>query len=115
MTTHKRRARSRLRSAQADVVVARAALDRAASPWRAFAQRHRSALIIGAGFACGLSAGAMPRRVWSMLRSGFAFATAAFVRTLVMPIVMPAIAGTLFAAPHAGPDARAGTTSGDAD
>jgi hypothetical protein len=110
MTTRKRTASARLRSAQADVVAARAALDHAASPWRAVARRHRSALIIGGGFVGGLAAGALPRSAWRTLRSGVAIATTALAKSVLMPL----IAGTLFARRHSDAE-ETQATSGEAN
>jgi predicted lipid-binding transport protein (Tim44 family) len=111
MTTRKRKASTRLRSAQVEIVAARAALDDAAAPWRVFARNHRAALSVGGGFIGGLIAGALPRPVWRTLRAGFAIVATAFAKSLLMP----ALAGTLFAKQYAPPEPAAQPATGEGD
>ena len=93
MTTRMQMARSRLRSAQAEVAAARDALDHAAAPWHSFVDRHRSALIIGGGLTGGAVSGLLPPRVWRAVFSALAIGAMTMARSLIVPM----LAGSVFA------------------
>lgn len=90
MTTA-RTAKTRIRTAQAELAVAQKGIKRDLEPWREAFNRRRTAWIVAGGFAGGLALAWLPRRLWATIGSMAGSGAALAARSLLTPMIAGAL------------------------
>ena len=102
MTTA-RLAKTRMRKATAELVVARSGIKRDLAPWRAAFNRRRTVWIVAGGFASGMALAWLPPRLWARIGALTGSGAALVARSMLTPM----IAGALMARKPAPPPTAA--------
>jgi len=77
--------------AEAELARAERALVASAQPWQQRLRRHRSALILGGGFASGLALTFFPRRWWARIGALAGSTAAIAARSAFTPTIIRAV------------------------
>jgi hypothetical protein len=84
-------AAARVRKAEVDLASAEHALVTSARPWRSRMRRHRNALIVCSGFACGLALTFFPPRWWARIGAFAGSIAATAARSAFTPAIIGAV------------------------
>ena len=88
-------AAARVREAQAELARAEYNLAQTAELWRRGLRRHRTAVLLGSGFASGLAVSLLPVRWWGRIGAVVGSVGAAAARSFLTPAFLGAAVGKL--------------------
>jgi hypothetical protein len=89
--TAARTAKTRIRTARAELALARSEVRRDLEPWREAFNRHRTAWIVAGGFAGGLALAWLPTRLWAKVGAVAGSGAAMAARSLLTPMIAGAL------------------------